>query len=86
MNNAFIIEIILPIKTLSKGSLVKFHIIIRIYFQAVFNIEYVSNHKITSNDNRKCTHGQPHGMKTQFKDMDVTSWAHYCPGQTTIVG
>lgn len=54
--------------------------------KAVFNIEYVSNHKVTSSDTRKCTHGQPHGMKTQFKDMDVTSWAHYCPGQTTIVG
>lgn len=54
--------------------------------KAVFNIEYVSHHHVSSHDSAKCTHGQPHGMSTQFKDKDVTSWAHYCPGQSTIVG
>ncbi|KAL4234314.1 hypothetical protein ACF0H5_005965 [Mactra antiquata] len=49
--------------------------------KAVFNVEYVNSHHVSSTKQQMCTRNSPTGMRTQFKVWDVTSWVWRCPNQ-----
>lgn len=51
-------------------------------FQAVFNVEYVNGHHVSSTKLRYCTSSNnPSGMSVQFKTWDVDAWSLHCDGQ-----